>query len=358
MSDSNIENLPSAYDPTDAEKKWYPIWEKEGYFAPEMNPDGEPYTIVIPPPNVTGSLHMGHALTVTIQDMLIRWRRMQGRKTLWLPGTDHAGIATQMVVERELKATEDKTRHDLGRDAFLERVWEWKEQYGNRITEQLKVLGCSLDWSRERFTMDEQLSVAVREVFVQLYEEGLIYRAERLVNWCPQSHTALSDLEVERIENYKGELYEFAYPLADGSGELVVATTRPETMLGDSGVAVHPEDERYKDLIGKSLKHPILGYEIPIVGDAILVDPEFGTGAVKVTPAHDFNDFETGKRHNLQLFKVSGHLSRQPILNPSPKSNIKRIDKILSIFLKAVGSAQGVKTIISKVEISALGAVR
>ncbi|MBT6434831.1 MAG: valine--tRNA ligase [Deltaproteobacteria bacterium] len=325
MSDANLENLPSAYDPTEAENKWYPIWEEAGYFSPEMNPDGEPYTIVIPPPNVTGSLHMGHALTVTIQDMLIRWRRMQGRKTLWLPGTDHAGIATQMVVERELKASEDKTRHDLGREAFLERVWEWKEQYGNRISKQLRVLGCSLDWSRERFTMDEQLSVAVREVFVQLYEEGLIYRAERLVNWCPQSHTALSDLEVERIENYKGELYEFAYPLSDGSGELVVATTRPETMLGDSGIAVHPEDERYQHLIGKTVKHPILGYEIPIVGDAILVDPEFGTGAVKVTPAHDFNDFETGKRHKLQLFNIfdiNAHVVDAPDVKDPIKSQI------------------------------------
>ena len=315
MRATTVEEMPSAYDPTEAENKWYPVWEKAGYFAPEMNPDGEPYTIVIPPPNVTGSLHMGHALTVTIQDTLIRWRRMQGRKTLWLPGTDHAGIATQMVVERALKEEEGKTRHDLGREAFLERVWTWKERYGNRISEQLRVLGCSLDWSRERFTMDEHLSVAVREVFVRLFDEGLIYRAQRLVNWCPQSHTALSDLEVERIENYKGELYEFAYPLADGSGELVVATTRPETMLGDSGIAVHPEDERYLHLIGKFVKHPILGYEIPIVGDAILVDPEFGTGAVKVTPAHDFNDFETGKRHGLTMFNIfdiNAHVLEKP----------------------------------------------
>ena len=277
---------------------------KKGYFAPAEDTGQETYTIVIPPPNVTGALHMGHALTVTLQDMLIRWRRMQGKRTLWLPGTDHAGIATQMVVERALQAEEGKTRHDLGREAFIERVWQWKKQYGSRITTQLRTMGCSLDWSRERFTMDEHLSEAVLEVFVKLHEEGLIYRAERLVNWCPQSHTALSDLEVERLENHQGELYEFAYPLADGSGHIVVATTRPETMLGDGAVAVHPEDERQKDFIGKKIRHPILGYEFPIVADPILVDPEFGTGAVKVTPAHDFNDFETGKRHNLTLFNI------------------------------------------------------
>lgn len=304
MTTNQTTELASSYDPTDAENKWYPIWEKAGYFAPAEDDGQETYTIVIPPPNVTGALHMGHALTVTLQDMLIRWRRMQGKRTLWLPGTDHAGIATQMVVERALKAEEGKTRHDLGREAFVDRVWQWKEQYGSRITTQLRTMGCSLDWSRERFTMDEHLSKAVLEVFVQLHQEGLIYRAERLVNWCPQSHTALSDLEVERLENHQGELYEFAYPLADGSGHIVVATTRPETMLGDTAVAVHPEDERQKDFIGKMIKHPILGYEFPIVADPILVDPEFGTGAVKVTPAHDFNDFETGKRHQLQLFNI------------------------------------------------------
>ena len=304
MTTDQTAELASSYDPTEAETKWYPIWEKEGYFAPAEDTGQETYTIVIPPPNVTGALHMGHALTVTLQDMLIRWRRMQGKRTLWLPGTDHAGIATQMVVERALQAEEGKTRHDLGREAFIERVWQWKKQYGSRITTQLRTMGCSLDWSRERFTMDEHLSEAVLEVFVKLHEEGLIYRAERLVNWCPQSHTALSDLEVERLENHQGELYEFAYPLADGSGHIVVATTRPETMLGDGAVAVHPEDERQKDFIGKKIRHPILGYEFPIVADPILVDPEFGTGAVKVTPAHDFNDFETGKRHNLTLFNI------------------------------------------------------
>ena len=246
MTTDQTAELASSYDPTEAETKWYPIWEKEGYFAPAEDTGQETYTIVIPPPNVTGALHMGHALTVTLQDMLIRWRRMQGKRTLWLPGTDHAGIATQMVVERALQAEEGKTRHDLGREAFIERVWQWKKQYGSRITTQLRTMGCSLDWSRERFTMDEHLSEAVLEVFVKLHEEGLIYRAERLVNWCPQSHTALSDLEVERLENHQGELYEFAYPLADGSGHIVVATTRPETMLGDGAVAVHPEDERQR----------------------------------------------------------------------------------------------------------------
>ena len=294
--------IPSQYDPTQAENHWYPIWEAGGYFAPQG--DGEPYTIAIPPPNVTGALHMGHALTVTIEDILIRWRRMQGRKALWIPGVDHAGIATQMVVERDLKAKEGKSRHDIGREAFLERVWAWKEQYGDRINQQARTLGCSLDWTRARFTMDDQLSVAVREVFVRLREEGLIYRAERLVNWCPRCHTALSDLEVEHDEGSKGELWSFAYPLSSGDGELVVATTRPETMLGDTAVAVHPEDDRYKHLVGQTLRHPLLGYAIPIVGDAELVDPEFGTGAVKVTPAHDFNDFETGRRHNLTLFNI------------------------------------------------------
>ncbi len=297
-------DLPAAYDPTLAEGHWYPVWEQAGYFAPVMQSGGEPFCIVIPPPNVTGSLHMGHALTNTLEDVLIRWRRMQGDKTLWVPGTDHAGIATQMVVERDLQKNEGISRHDLGRERFLERVWQWKERYGNRITEQLRVLGCSLDWSREHFTMDAQLSRAVLEVFNRLHEDGLIYRAERLVNWCPRCHTALSDLEVEHEEAHAGELWSFAYPLADGQGEIVVATTRPETMLGDTGVAVHPDDPRYKHLIGKHVRHPLLGYDIPIVGDAVLVDPKFGTGAVKVTPAHDFNDFETGKRHKLLLFNI------------------------------------------------------
>ncbi len=298
------ETLSAAYDPTVAENKWYQIWEDEGYFAPKMDSDAEAYSIVIPPPNVTGSLHMGHALTITLEDVLIRWHRMQGHKTLWLPGTDHAGIATQIVVEKDLLKTEGKSRHDLGREKFTERIWEWKEKFGDRITEQLRVMGCSLDWNRQRFTMDEGLSEAVREVFVQLHEEGLIYRAERLVNWCPRCHTALSDLEVDHKEGQKGELWSFAYPLAEGDGEIIVATTRPETMLGDTAIAVHPDDECYAGLVGKFVRHPILGYRIPIVADAVLVDPEFGTGAVKVTPAHDFNDFATGKRHNLPLFNI------------------------------------------------------
>jgi valyl-tRNA synthetase len=323
MSADITEQLPSAYDPTQAESTWYPIWEKAGYFAPDSSAPLSPYSIVIPPPNVTGSLHMGHALTNTIEDMLIRWRRMQGHKTLWVPGCDHAGIATQMVVERDLKKSEGKSRHDLGREKFLERVWAWKRTYGDRITKQLRVLGCSLDWSRERFTMDEQLSRAVREVFVRLHEEGLIYRAERLVNWCPRCHTALSDLEVEHDEEHKGELWSFAYPLAEGGGEIVVATTRPETMLGDTAVAVHPDDERYKALVGKHLRHPILGYKVPVIADAILVDPTFGTGAVKVTPAHDFNDFETGKRHSLALFNILDH-NAKILAEPEAPSEIKQ----------------------------------
>jgi len=315
MDNDNSSNLPSSYDPSQAENRWYPIWEKAGYFAPDTASDAAAYTIVIPPPNVTGSLHMGHALSYTLEDILIRWRRMQGKKTLWLPGTDHAGIATQMVVERDIKKTENKSRHDLGREEFVKRVWQWKARFGNQITKQLRVLGCSLDWTRERFTMDDQLSLAVREVFVRLHEQGLIYRAERLVNWCPRCHTALSDLEVDHEEDVKGELWSFAYPLTGGTGEIVVATTRPETMLGDTAVAVHPDDPRYIALIGKTVRHPLLGYEIPIIADGQLVDPTFGTGAVKVTPAHDFNDFATGLRHKLALFNifdVDAHILAQP----------------------------------------------
>ncbi|HWV37479.1 MAG TPA: valine--tRNA ligase [Vulgatibacter sp.] len=296
--------LPKGYEPGDVEERWYRYWLERGHFHADDESEKPPFSIVIPPPNVTGSLHMGHAVGTTIQDILIRWKRMSGFNAMWLPGVDHAGIATQMIVERELKKTEGLSRHDLGREAFLARIWAWKEKYGDRITRQLQVLGASLDWERERFTMDEGLSVAVREVFVRLYEEGLIYRANRLINWCPNDHTALSDLEVEHEEGAKGELFEFAYPLADGSGEIVVATTRPETMLGDTAVAVHPDDERYKALIGKKVKHPFVDRELPIVADAILVDPAFGTGAVKITPAHDFNDFEVGKRHGLETINV------------------------------------------------------
>jgi valyl-tRNA synthetase len=295
--------LPKSYDPTQVEEKWYRFWVEQGFFHADPAHPKTPFSIVIPPPNVTGSLHMGHALTVTIEDILVRWRRMEAYNVLWQPGTDHAGIATQLVVERELTKSE-KSRHDLGREAFLERVWKWKEQNGGRITEQLRVLGASLDWQRERFTMDQGYTRAVREAFVRLHEDGLIYRARRLINWCPRCQTALSDLEVEHQEE-KGSLWHIAYPVAgDPTTRLVVATTRPETMLGDTAVAVHPDDDRYKHLIGRQVALPLTGREIPIIGDAILVDREFGTGAVKVTPGHDFNDFETGQRHGLEQISV------------------------------------------------------
>jgi valyl-tRNA synthetase len=291
--------MDKTYEPHSIESRWYKFWEKSGYFAPSGR--GTPYCIMIPPPNVTGSLHMGHGFNNTIMDALIRYHRMQGYNTLWQVGTDHAGIATQMVVERQL-AAQNLTRHDLGREKFLEKVWEWKAESGGTITRQLRRLGSSVDWSRERFTMDEGLSRAVQEAFVRLYDDGLIYRGKRLVNWDPKLHTAISDLEVQSEEE-KGSLWHFRYPLADGSGWLVVATTRPETMLGDTAVAVHPEDERYKHLVGKTVRLPITNREIPIVADEY-VDPEFGTGCVKITPAHDFNDYEVGKRHNLPLVNV------------------------------------------------------
>ncbi len=291
--------MDKTYEPKELEQRWYQTWEQRGYFAPAGS--GDPYCIMIPPPNVTGSLHMGHGFNNTIMDTLVRVRRMQGRNTLWQVGTDHAGIATQMVVERQL-AADNVTRHDLGRDAFLDKVWAWKAESGGTITRQLRRLGSSVDWSRERFTMDEGLSRAVQEAFVRLYDEGLIYRGKRLVNWDPTLHTAISDLEVQSEEE-KGSLWHFRYPLADGSGHLVVATTRPETMLGDTAVAVHPEDDRYRDLIGRTIRLPIVGREIPIIADTY-VDPAFGTGCVKITPAHDFNDYEVGKRHNLPLINV------------------------------------------------------
>ncbi len=292
-----MSRISKSYEPKD-EMKWYEFWLKEGFFKPEVNPDGAPYCIVIPPPNVTGTLHMGHALNATLQDILIRWKRMHGYSALWLPGTDHAGIATQNVVEREL-AREGKDRYSLGREEFINRVWRWREEYGGRIINQLKRLGASCDWSRQRFTLDEGLSRAVREVFVRLFEEGLIYRDLRLINWCPRCHTALSDLEVEH-EELEGRLTYIRYPLADDSGYIVVATTRPETMLGDTAVAVHPEDGRYRDLIGKRVRLPLTKREIPIIADEH-VDPTFGTGAVKVTPAHDFNDEEMAKRQHPPL---------------------------------------------------------
>jgi len=297
----DLNNLPKTYNPSTVEKKWYDYWLEKGYFAPSEDLTREPFSIVMPPPNVTGMLHMGHALDNTLQDILTRWRRMQGYSVLWLPGTDHAGIATQARVEESL-AQQGISRHDLGREAFLEKVWEWKHIYGSTITNQLKMLGASCDWSRERFTMDEGCSRAVREVFVRLFEKGLIYRGDYIINWCPRCHTTISDIEVEHIES-EGKLYYIKYPLQDGEGYLTVATTRPETMLGDTGVAVNPADERYRDYIGKNLILPILGRVIPVVADDY-VDREFGTGAVKVTPAHDPNDFEMGLRHNLPPVNV------------------------------------------------------
>ncbi|RMD54375.1 MAG: valine--tRNA ligase, partial [Nitrospirae bacterium] len=289
--------LEKSFDPEKIEDKWYQFWEKRGYFHAPTDTDKPPYCIVMPPPNVTGSLHMGHALNITLQDILIRWKKMSGYNALWIPGTDHAGIATQNVVEKQL-ASEHLDRHKIGREAFIERVWKWKEEHGGRIIHQLKKLGAACDWKRERFTLDEGLSRAVKEVFIRLYEEGLIYRGDYIINWCPRCHTALSDLEVEH-EQKSGELYYIKYPFADEEGYIVVATTRPETLLGDTAVAVHPEDERYKALVGKMLKLPVLGRLIPIITDSF-VDPTFGTGAVKVTPAHDPNDFEIGLRHNLK----------------------------------------------------------
>ena len=292
-------NMDKTYDPHAIEQQWYQNWEEKGYFAPAGG--DKAFCIMIPPPNVTGSLHMGHGFNNTVMDTLVRYHRMKGDNTLWQPGTDHAGIATQMVVERQLNA-ENKTRHDLGRDKFIERVWKWKEESGGNITHQLRRMGSSLDWSRERFTMDAGLSEAVKEVFVRLFEEDLIYRGKRLVNWDPILHTAVSDLEVISEEE-SGHLWHMRYPLTDGSGHLVVATTRPETMLGDSAVAVHPDDERYRHLVGKTVTLPLVGREIPVLADDY-VDPEFGTGCVKITPAHDFNDYEVGKRHGLPLINV------------------------------------------------------
>ncbi|BFH67311.1 valine--tRNA ligase [Paenibacillus dendritiformis] len=302
MSESQEQlSMPTTYDPKAAEQKWYAYWQEGEYFKAGRRPDAEPYTIVIPPPNVTGMLHIGHALDFTLQDIIIRSKRMQGYDALWLPGSDHAGIATQTKVEQKLRE-EGLTRYDLGREKFLERVWEWKGAYAKTIREQWAKMGFSLDYSRERFTLDEGLSRAVREVFVKLYEKGLIYRGKYIINWDPAARTALSDIEVEYKE-VQGHLYHLKYPLKDGSGSITVATTRPETMLGDTAVAVHPEDERYKHMIGKMLVLPIAGREIPIIADDY-VDKEFGSGAVKITPAHDPNDFEMGLRHDLPQINV------------------------------------------------------
>ena len=291
--------IAKSYSHLEVEGEWYARWEGADHFAPAGS--GAPsFSMVIPPPNVTGSLHMGHALNNTLQDVLCRFRRMDGHDVLWVPGTDHAGIATQNVVERQL-AAEGRDRNELGREAFIEKVWSWREETGHTILRQLRALGVSCDWSRERFTMDEGLSRAVREAFVRLWEEGLLYRAERLINWCPRCKTALADIEVVH-EEVDGHLWHVRYPLVEG-GEVVVATTRPETMLGDTGVAVHPEDGRHAGHIGRRARLPIVGREIPVVADAF-VDPELGTGAVKITPGHDFNDFEIGLRNGLEVINI------------------------------------------------------
>ena len=297
-----MKELPKVYEPQQVEGRIYRMWMDNDCFKATPDPDKKPFSIVMPPPNVTGQLHMGHAMDSTLQDILTRFKRMQGYSALWLPGTDHAGIATQIKVEEELRTKEGLTRYDLGREKFLQRVWQWKEKYGNRIVEQQKKMGASCDWSRSRFTMDEGCSKAVRETFCELYDKGLIYKGSRIINWCPHCLTALSDAEVEYVDK-PGHLWYIRYPLSDGSGDIVVATTRPETMMGDTGVAVNPEDEKFKHLIGKTCILPIMNREIPIVGDEYC-EIGFGTGAVKMTPAHDPNDFEVGLRHNLEVIRV------------------------------------------------------
>jgi len=294
-------NLPAQYDPQQTEAKWQQYWEDHHVFKADPNAPGDPYCVVIPPPNVTGSLHMGHAFESALIDTLVRYQRMQGRNTLWLPGTDHASIAVQSILDRQLKA-EGQHRDDLGREKFLERAWTWKAESGSKITNQLRRMGVSVDWTRERFTLDDGLSEAVLEAFIRLYNDGLIYRGNYLVNWCPESQSAVSDLEVDQKE-VNGHLWHFRYPLSDGSGFMEVATTRPETMLGDTAVAVNPKDPRYQSLIGKTLTLPLMNRDIPIIADD-LVDREFGTGCVKVTPAHDPNDFAMGQRHNLPQINI------------------------------------------------------
>ncbi|MGI9592303.1 MAG: valine--tRNA ligase, partial [Myxococcota bacterium] len=357
MAEPSGPALPKAYDPTEVEARWYPVWEEAGVFgaaaADTLEGGRRPYVIMMPPPNVTGTLHNGHALFVTLQDILIRYHRMSGDNALWLPGVDHAGIATQSVVERELLRHEQKRRQEVGREAFLARVWDWKERNGSRIVEQLRVLGASADWTRERFTVDEQCSRAVREAFVRLWNEGLIYRGERLVNWDPQTRTALSNEEVEH-EDRDGELWRFAYALlGEPGGEVVVATTRPETMLGDTAVAVHPDDERYTALVGRSLCHPFFpDRDLPIVADAA-VDPEFGTGAVKVTPAHDPNDFEMGQRNELpfiNIFTLGGAINE----NGGPYQGLDRYEarERVKADLEAGGFFRGTEPIRHAVSIS------
>ena len=331
--------LDKTYDSKAVEARWSQVWNQQGYFHASPTHPGQPYCIVIPPPNVTGSLHVGHALNHSIQDILIRWRRMQGRNVLWLPGTDHAGIATQNVVEKQLMA-EGASRESLGRERFIERIWQWKASSGDTIIRQQKRLGESCDWDRLRFTMDEGLSKAVLEVFVRLHEEGLIYRGERLINWCPRCLTALSDIEVEH-EDIKGKLYHVRYPLVDDPHTaLIVATTRPETMLGDTAVAVHPDDPRYRHLIGRKVRLPLTTREIPIVGDSILVDLAFGTGAVKITPAHDFNDFEAGERHKLSRISL---FDQEAKMDPSGLHEAKTEDHVLqSLTMKPVQKARSI----------------
>ena len=311
--------MDKAFEPKTVEARWRQSWEDSGAFAPSGK--GDPYSIVIPPPNVTGTLHMGHAFQHTIMDALTRYQRMAGRDALWVPGTDHAGIATQMVVERQL-AAKGESRLDLGREAFLERVWAWKEESGGTITRQIRRMGNSVDWSRENFTMNPAYSKAVTEHFVRLYEDGLIYRGKRLVNWDPVLQTAISDLEVES-KDIDGKLWHLRYPLADGSGHLVVATTRPETLLGDTAVAVHPEDERYQSLVGKTIRLPLTDREIPIIADDY-VEKDFGTGCVKITPAHDFNDYAMGQRHGLPLINI---LTPTATLNDSVPEAYRGLDR-------------------------------
>ncbi|MEX2367819.1 MAG: class I tRNA ligase family protein, partial [Pseudohongiellaceae bacterium] len=317
--------MEKTYQPQQIEASWYQTWEKNGYFVPQGQ--GQPYCIMIPPPNVTGSLHMGHGFQEAIMDALIRYHRMCGRKALWQVGTDHAGIATQMVVERQLLG-EGSSRAELGREKFVERVWQWKEESGNNITRQLRRIGASMDWSRERFTMDSGFSRAVEEVFVRLYDEGLIYRGNRLVNWDPKLHTAISDLEVI-AEEENGNFWHFRYPLADGKRTaqgkdyITIATTRPETMLGDTALAVHPGDERFRDLIGLNVELPLCSRQIPIIADEY-VEPEFGTGCVKITPAHDFNDYEVGKRHDLPVINI---LTRDAAINDNAPEVYQGMDR-------------------------------
>src|SRR5581483_369968 len=316
--------LPKSFEPRAIEQKWYPWWESHGLFKPSMDPAALPFCIQLPPPNVTGTLHMGHAFQHTLMDILVRYHRMKQDNTLWQLGTDHAGIATQIVVENQLKA-QGQSRLDLGREAFVQRVWAWKEESGSTITRQMRRLGASGDWSRERFTMDPGLSAAVLETFVRLYEDGLIYRGKRLVNWDPVLGTAVSDLEVENEEE-TGKLWEIRYPLSDGSGHVTVATTRPETMLGDVAVAVNPDDERYAQFVGRSVELPLTGRTIPIIADAY-VDKTFGTGAVKITPAHDFNDYEIGQRHGLAPISI---LNLDATINANAPEPYRGLDRYVA----------------------------